>query len=408
MGINFNIVRKPKVEEDEDLEEKDELDEDSDDVKTKNYDPKRKMFKFMGIIVVIMIILLLILFIASLGGNKTKTYSYSEIETILEKAAKSYFEDHPDSLPQEEDYVVEVDASNLVAEGKMNDLSEYPTKDGIICTGSVKVEMEDDDYLYSPVLNCGDKYSTILLNTKILDNNEIVTTGDGLYVRGGEYIFRGENVNNYVQLDKSLWRIVKITADDEIILINQDGAGYTVPWDDRYNEEKTYDAGINNYSVSRIKDYLDEIYSNPDADRKEEVLSKKDKTRLVEYNVCIGKKASSSEDRNNTDECSQTLKDQKIGLLTLSDYLYASVDPNCKSAETKSCKNYNYLTINSNWWLVTGVNNNTYHVYKVRNNGIVTTDYASNYALARPVVRLNSSVLYKSGKGTSEKPYKVR
>jgi hypothetical protein len=414
MGINFNIVKKPKVEEDdgEELEleeENDELDDDDDDnVKTSSYDPKKKMIKFMGIIVIVMIVILIILFIVSLGRNKTQTYTYSEIESILEKAAKSYFKDHPDSLPTEEGYIVEVESANLVAEGKMNDLSEYPTKDGVTCTGSVKVQMEDDEYLYSPVLNCGDKYSTVLLTSKVVDNNEVVTSGDGLYSRGGEYVFRGENVNNYIQLGESLWRIVKITADDEIVLINQEGAGYTTPWDNRYNEALAYDAGINNYSVSRIKDYLDQIYKNPDKNQNELILSKKDKSKLVEYDLCIGKKSPSSEDNKNADECKQTIRDQKIGLLTLSDFIYASVDPNCKSASTKSCKNYNYLVVKADWWLMTANSENTYEVFEVKSNGTVIKDYASNYALARPVVHLNSSVLYKSGKGTLEKPYKVR
>lgn len=415
MGINFNIVKKPKDKDEEELEEKEEEleeleDDDDDDSKSKSYyDPKKKMIKFMGIIVIAMIVILIILFIVSLGNkNKGNTYSYSEIESILENAAKDYFKDHPDSLPQEEDYVVEIDSANLVADGKMNDLSEYPTKDGVVCTGSVNVQMEDDEYLYSPILNCGDKYSSVLLHNKVVDDSNTVTSGDGLYSRGGEYVFRGENVNNYVELGKSLWRIVKITADDEIVLINQDGAGYTTVWDNRYNEEKQYDAGINNYGVSRIKDYLDQVYKNPDKNLSQDILSKKDKIKLVSYNLCVGKKSPKSEDNKNTDECKQTIKDQKMGLLTLSDYLYASVDPNCKSADTKSCKNYNYLVIKSDWWLMTASSDNTYDVFEVKTNGMVTKDYASNYALARPVVHLNSNVLYKSGKGTLTKPYKVR
>lgn len=403
MGINFNIVKKPKAQEDE--EEKDEVEES----KSSGYDPKKQMIKFMAIIVCIMLVLIIVLFIVSaLGNRRSNVYSYSEIESILEKAGKSYFKDHPDYLPTDEGDVVEVDSTTLVENEKMEDLSSYPTKDNVVCTGSVKVEYEGSGYLYSPVLNCGNKYSTVTLNTKILDSEEIVTTGDGLYSRGGEYIFRGENVNNYVKLGKSLWRIVKITANDEFVLISQDGAGYTTAWDDRYNEQKEYEAGINNYSVSRIKDYLDTIYSNPDEDNRELILSKKDKTKMVAYNVCTGKRSPNGEDKSNIDECKEILRSQKLGLLTLSDYLYASVDPNCKSANTKSCGNYNYLVISSNWWLATASNENTYAVYKVLGGGSISGDNAADYALTRPVIHLNGDVLYKSGKGTYEKPYKVR
>ncbi len=408
MGINFNIVKKPKTEEDDGEELEEVVEEDVKEEKSSGYDPKKKMIKFMGIIVVVMVLLLIILFFVSLNKNRNATYSYTELENILEKAGKSYFKDNPSYLPEDEGDIIEVESTTLVEAGKMKDLSEYPTKDGVACTGSVKVELDDDDYIYSPVLNCGENYATVLLTTKVLDNNETVTTGDGLYYVGGEYVFRGENVNNYVMLDKSLWRIVKITANDEVVLISQDGAGYATAWDDRYNEEKGYDTGINNYSVSRIKDYLDTIYKNPDEDNKELILSKKDKTRLVAFNVCIGKRTATSEDKKNTAECKETLKNQKMGLLTLSEYLYASVDPNCKSSETKSCGNYNYLVISSNWWLATANSENTYSVYRARSSGSAADDPASDYALTRPVVHLNSNVFYKSGKGTLEKPYKVR
>ena len=408
MGINFNIVKKPKTEEDDGEELEEVVEEDVKEEKPSGYDPKKKMIKFMGIIVVVMVLLLIILFFVSLNKNRNATYSYTELENILEKAGKSYFKDNPSYLPEDEGDIIEVESTTLVEAGKMKDLSEYPTKDGVACTGSVKVEFDGEDYIYSPVLDCGEKYATVLLSNKILDNNEIVTTGDGLYSTGNEYVFRGENVNNYVMLDERLWRIVKITANDEVVLISQDGVGYTISWDDRYNEQKGSSVGISNYRVSRIKDYLNDIYSNTDEGDKRYVISKKDKTKLASFNVCIGKRPITSEDKKNTAECKETIKDQKVGLLTVSDYLYASVDPNCKSSETKSCSNYNYLVSNYDWWLATAGNENTYSIYKVRSGGLVTVDSAVTHAYARPVIHLNSSVFYKSGKGTEEKPYKVR
>ena len=53
---------------------------------------------------------------------------------------------------------------------------------------------------------------------KIVNDDDIVTSGDGLYSRGGAYYFRGEYVNNYVKMDNSLWRIVKVTSDDNVVL----------------------------------------------------------------------------------------------------------------------------------------------------------------------------------------------
>ena len=410
MGMNFNIVQKPK-KTDEDLDEDELMDENELEVeettKSTSFDPKKKMVKFMGIIMVGTLILLFFLFLISLiGGHKTK-YSYSEIEKIMKDAAVSYFKDHPDYLPQDEGSIIEVDSSNLIAEEKMKDLSEY-LDEGVQCTGTVQVEKAGTDYLYTPYLNCGDSYATIELYKKIVSDDNIVTTGYGLYSSNGGYVFRGENVNNYVKLGKSLWRIVKVTANDNIVLVSAEGAGYSQPWDDRYNNDSGYESGINQYSASRIKEFLERIYTNPDKDEGEDVLSKADKTKIIPYNVCTGKRKSNSEKKDNSEECAELLKDQKLGVLTLSDYMNASIDPNCKSADTVSCKNYNYLVISDDWWLATANKDDSYNVYVVNRSGIIKKVDASNYAAVRPVIYLNSKVLYKSGKGTKEKPYKVR
>ncbi len=401
MNTNFNLVKKPK--KDDDFEDDDDLEESNSS--SIDFEAKMKMFKFMGIIVAVMVVILLILYCVSLlSGNH---YTYPEIENILKEAAVSYFKDHPETLPANEGSVVEIDSSNLVVAEKMKDLSEY-TEEGVVCSGTVQVEKAGTDYLYTPYLNCGDAYTTVELYKKIVSESEIVTSGYGLYSFNGNYVYRGESVNNYVKLGKSLWRIVKVTSNNNIVLISVDGATYTQPWDNRYNEERLYEAGINQYSASRVKEFLEKIYSNPSEKDGEVLLTKADKAKMVSYSVCTGKKSPTSELKDNSEECVEVLQNQKLGLLTLSDYLYASVDPNCKSASTKSCMNYNYLAITQDWWLATANKDDTSTVFSVDRNGVVKTETAGNYAIVRPVITLNSKVLYKSGKGTLEKPFKVR
>ena len=121
---------------------------------------------------------------------------------------------------------------------------------------------------------CGEKFYKFTLNAERLSDNcdaIPVTISERLLILGNL------NVDNYVKLDNSLWRIVKITANDEVVLISQDGAGYATAWDDRYNEAKEYDAGINQYGVSRMREFLNKLYTNPshDAEDGEYLLSKK-------------------------------------------------------------------------------------------------------------------------------------
>ncbi len=398
----FNMVKKEDDSDDvfdDDLEDEPKSSGNGDFL-------KKSMVRFMLIVIFVMVVILLVLYVLSL--NTKRNYSYKEVESIMKEAAISYFKDNPEHLPLDEGSVVEIDSSNLAAAEKMKPLAEYLGEDKA-CSGMVQVEKSGSDYLYVPYLNCGDEYTTFELAKKVLANETIVSSGYGLYQTNGNYVFRGELVNNYVKLGASLWRIVKITSNNTIYLINEEGTTYSQPWDDRYNESRLYESGMNVYSASRIREYLDKIYNNPSDDDGEALLSKKDKTRLVPYSLCVGKRLINSETKDNSEECAETLKNQKMGLLTLSDYLYASVDPNCKSADTKSCKNYNYLVKTKfNWWLVTANKGDSSSVYAVTRSGSISSDTASNYAIVRPVILINNKVLYKGGNGTLEKPYTVR
>ena len=407
MGMNFNVVQKPKKDDDKDeLLDEDELEVEETTSKSSG-DSKKKLYRLMGIVIAIFIGFMILILILSAISNGNKKYSYTEIEKVLKNAAIDYFKDNKDSLPVEEGDITEIDSANLTAGEYMKDLSEY-LKEGDTCTGSVQVEKTSSGYLYTPYLDCGEKYTTVELANKILNTEEVVTSGYGLYSIKSGHVFRGENVNNYVQLDKSLWRIVKITSNNNVVLISEEGAGYTKPWDNRYNPDRLYESGINNYANSRIKDYLDKVLNNPEEKDGELILSKKDKKKLVSFNICTGKRDNNSESKDNSEECAEVLKDQKIGLLTLSDYMYASTDENCKSASTKSCKNYNYLTSKNDWWLVTGNKADSSTVYQVTSNGAASVVNAGNYGYVRPVIYLNEKTLYRSGNGTLEKPYKVR
>ena len=286
MNVNENLVKKQKKDDDDFVEEVEDMEveeeESSKSHKSGDDSAKKRLMKMMAFIIAGAILLIFILFILSLFTKKN--YEYEDIEEVLTTAAEAYFKDYPDSLPANDGDIVEIDSSNLVAAGKMKDLSEY-LQEGVTCSGTVQVEKSGSEYLYTPFLNCGDNYSTVELSKKIVNDDDIVTAGDGLYSRGGSYYFRGEYVNNYVKMDNSLWRIVKVTSDDNIVLIHADGLEYSQPWDNRYNESRLYESGINKYSISRVREYLDRIYKDPVADDGEDILSKKDKAKLVSYNI---------------------------------------------------------------------------------------------------------------------------
>lgn len=398
MASRFNIVGKANVKKENTEEELEETRKVIDKNKA-----LKKMFLFMGIIVGILCVILLVLFISSLFVKRT--YTYDEIEKIIKDATVSYFKEHSDLLPHVEGGIVEIEVDNLVAAEKMKSLSEY-TKEGVSCTGKTLVEKTESDYLYTPYLDCGNAFMTQELYKKVTEN--VVNSGYGLYKLNNEYVYRGENVNNYVKLDEGLWRIVKVATNNRIMLIKELSVGNSLAWDNRYNSQVGYNAGINNYQASRVKEYIEKIYTKPDKNLQEIFLSDSDKEKIVAANLCTGKRSVEETDNSGNIECSQIINNQRVGLLMASDYINASIDPNCKAIENNACQNYNYLKEDYSWWLVTADKNSTDKVYNIDSNGRIILGGAMNYAYVRPVVYLNNKVLYKKGTGSKDKPFEIK
>ena len=143
----------------------------------------------------------------------------------------------------------------------MKTLDEYLGKD-CGCTGRVEVKMSGDTYVYIPYLTCGDKYSTKFLTGEVTKDENLVASGYGLYLSNNGYVFKGETVNNYVQLESRVWRIVKVNANKTVTLILDRAADREYPYDDRYNQQADYDYGFNIYQTSRIKEQVDLMYTS--------------------------------------------------------------------------------------------------------------------------------------------------
>lgn len=402
MNNNFNL--KLESAKKEVVDPKDEIANHSSSKKPDN-SVKKKLMKLMFIIVIVVLVVILTLFIVSLIMGRKQ--SYSSVETTMKNAAIKYYSDHKNRLPAASNSNEGVEVTTLVSGEYMKPLSEY-LGENTKCTGKVTVERNGENFVYTPYLDCGNSYKTIELVKQVTNESNIVVTGDGLYNINNTYIFRGENVKNYLKLDDDLWRIVKITSDNKIYLIKDEFRtnNLTVPWDDRYNTIAGYNAGINDYKVSRLREEVIKKYNSNAENGK--ILSKTARQKLTKFDLCIGSRDPNYVSNDNSAECSTVLKNQKVGLLTLSDYLIASIDSECISPLSSSCQNYNYLKSNSAWWVTTANSENTYQVYRIESNGVVKKTYALSYAAIRPVVVLNERTMYATGTGTKSNPYKIK
>lgn len=346
---------------------------------------------------IFMIVVIIIVLIASCSGGKK--YTYEELEATMVAKAKQYYAKDGANLPKKDKDKVELSLQTLIDGGYLKETTKI-TKDKVSCTGKVIVVNNNDNYLYSPYLDCGSNYKTKYLADVITDDSNIVNTGNGLYRNGSDYIFKGDNVNNILILNEVKYMIMSV--DETGIRVVDTSRRESVSWDDRYNIEKQSSVGINDYVSnninSRVKDALESIYND------EEIFPKDIKAYFVTNSVCIDKL--SLEEVNKNTECSNKLDKQVFSLITANDFFKPSLDVNCAN-DSKSCINYNYLSNLGNTWTITADKDTSYKVYKVT-NGNLDLKNASGMASYRIVTYLDKNVLYASGDGSEANPYVVK
>ena len=348
----------------------------------------------------IFILVLIFLMMFASCTNKGKKYTYSDIENLMVKTVKTKYKNSSE-LPSNGNKL-EVNISKLIEEGLMKSISEYTKDEETSCSGKVTIYNNNDNYLYIPNINCGDKYKTKNLHDTIISDN-LVTTGNGLYQINDEYVFKGDNINNYISINNILFRIISINEDGTIRLIeNKRKAENITVWDDRYNIDKNVNYGINNYYEnglsSRLKEKLESIY-------KSDTYSSELKAYFVPRENCIGKRSITESDNSGEIECSKKSEATPISIIALYEYFRASLDPNCTSVESASCSNYNYFNSNlESFWTLTADKDTSYKVYRISSGDVVLSN-ASGSTNIKIVVNVNGDLPIVSGDGSESSPY---
>lgn len=356
----------------------------------KKIDAKNKIFIVGGIIIILFVI---IIAIASLFSKSNM--SFEQMELKLKSAAESYYADRTDALPKEDGEKVVISIDKLVEAKKIKPLNKLNKNE--VCTGEVTVMNNNGYYLYVPTLDCGKNYHTETISSKIKSLNNVVTEGNGLYQIDNDYVFRGEMVNNYVSFANKTWRILRINEDNTIRIIHFEKTDKIV-WDNRYNSMTETTDGINNYLVSRIRDKVNGTYNS------EKFFTDEQRSYIVSHDVCVGKRTNNSD---NAVECSNVLEKQPMSLLRVSEFITASIDPQCKFTNDMNCMNYNWIKgFPNEFWTVTADSTNTNHAYIV--NGTAYTKKTNKYASLNVVLHLSGDLEYSGGDGSEANPYIIK
>lgn len=324
-------------------------------------------------------------------------------ERALINAAKAYYNDLKQALPTTNYATVTVSSKILTSKGYLKPILD--ANDNVIeCSSYVTVTKVDNEYIYSPYVNCGFDDDTKLLYDRIISTVSSNTEKNGaneLVAVGNEYVYRGEKPNNHVRFANKSWRIIKIDSERNIKLIYA-GENYgPLAWDDRYNVDRGDTTGINDFKVSRVREYLNSYLNNKDN------FSAESKSKIALVDICVGKRNENDLSTDGSAECSERLVDEMIYLIQANEYLNASNDPNCP-AIIKSCMNYNYLSKINSYWSITGVAGSTSKAYRIYpTEGLIARD-TSTVLNVLPVISLRSDTVWKSGTGTSSDPYIIR
>ncbi len=195
------------------------------------------------------------------------------------------------------------------------------------------------------------------LSNKNNISNNISLKEEDIYYDGNVKIFKGENPNNYLYFSNILWRIISINKDGSL----------DVTTDNSINILKNVNYDVNKYVndifLSSIdKKYLDRVsYCN-------DIISKIEKV-----------------------ECKNIYTKDYVRLLSIEDIINSNDNGN------------SYLLNNLDYWLNNRYDNKPF----VINSNKITNDSNDKAYGVRPVIRLNSSTIIKSGNGTIDNPYIV-
>ena len=351
----------------------------------------RKFLIFIGCLILIPVLLIIFLILAQ-GCSNNKS-SYNKYEFKMKTAAKKY-ETKINNLPKEPgDYII-VSLDTLVKESYIESPKKALGDD--TCTGYVGIR-KGDKINYVAVLTC-DNYRTNTIVETI--KRDLVESEDGLYKTDYGYVFKGVNVNNYIKFGDTDYRIIGITNGNALKLYKVESESIQIRWDGKYNITTNTGVGINIYKDSLMLEKLNKI-------NEESVKLRKIKKYMVPITECVYSKK--VEDRFiDKSNCAETIPNQYISLLSVDDFMNASLDPNCVDLYSKSCRNYNYLgRIGMHTWTKDIVSDNNYQAYYL-SNGVPHAEDTNTYNDYNLVIYIDGDLPVKSGDGSKNKPYEIK
>ena len=217
------------------------------------------------------------------------------------------------------------------------------------------------------------------------ENNEnIVAVGSGLYDMEDRYVFRGGNIlNNFVKLGNSTFRIISIDKSTKSLKLVRT-SGNSAVWDSSGNVSFNM-ATIHIENLNKKTEYTSVINTNM-----------KWNSGVVEVVDNLNVDAVRTYEK-------RTPITMKVGLISASEYMEASLDEACHSGNLEACANDNYLPTHDAWTLTTTTN----AVFYVDSSGKLTFESDLKNNLHNIYDTIYVKPVEKNGDGTSSNPFVI-
>ncbi len=236
----------------------------------------------------------------------------------------------------------------------------------------------------------------------ILEQVEIVTSGDGLYsdeYEDGRYFYRGGNPNNYITFNNEMagWRIISVENTGIIKIVRANSIG-----------EFAFDTAGNNdwLRPASLNTYLNETYYNG--------IGTEAQKQIVSHNFSIGPSNFPEDLGVEISEENSRVFAGKIAIPILSEYIRTNSNVSkCGNANIflnnfNICKDTTWMYDSEKWWwtISTYANGNTSGVYAALPNGYFPYS-ADMIGRIYPVLYLSSDIKIIGGDGSQNNPYEI-
>ncbi|MBE6144249.1 MAG: hypothetical protein E7169_01600 [Firmicutes bacterium] len=219
--------------------------------------------------------------------------------------------------------------------------------------------------VFNPKNEAGEK--TEVFSSTVRQNNPVVSEGDGLYIHNGDFVFKGEEVNNYVSYIGKTWRIMQVNRTGSVKLVLDESL-----------TEMVYDEEENTYDKSKIYTYI-----------KNKENLKLDTTSLEKMTICLD-----LIDDSNKITCEKTIEEY-VSILSISDY----------GNSVNTANNKSFLNNSDYIWLYN--QNNDGLGWNVTKGFLTQSELDSEYAV-KPVIVLKGTAHSEKGDGSKDNPYIVK